>query len=153
MIADLPNVIKELANFTGYEVIMFIILLFYFFSFWYKCIIFQVKEDQIEKLVDHCNIEKFKKNDAVNMKPPKGVVPDEVRDNFTFIRKGKVGDWRNFFKDESKLKEFDHWIQTNNTLDIPIKYDLWKFDSLISMKTCTIKFKILVWSVVIAKNY
>merc|ERR1711993_231205 len=89
------KVIKEMANFTGYE----------------------VKEDQIEKLVDHCNIEKFKKNDAVNMKPPKGVVPDEVRDNFTFIRKGKVGDWRNFFKDESKLKEFDHWIQTNNTLD------------------------------------
>ena len=56
------------------------------------------------------------------MKPPKGVVPDEVRDNFTFIRKGKVGDWRNFFKDESKLKEFDQWIQNNNTLDIPIKY-------------------------------
>ena len=93
-------------------------------NYLYKCIIFQVKEDQIEKLVDHCNIEKFKKNDAVNMKPPKGVVPDEVRDNFTFIRKGKVGDWRNFFKDESKLKEFDQWIQNNNTLEIPIKYEL-----------------------------
>ena len=38
-------------------------------------------------------IENFRNNDAVNMKPPKGSVPDDVRDNFSFIRKGKVGDW------------------------------------------------------------
>ena len=73
---------------------------------------------------DHCNIEKFKKNDAVNLKPPKGSIPDEAREKFEFIRKGKVGDWVNFFKDEAKLKEFDQWIAKNNKFEIPSKYNL-----------------------------
>ena len=82
----------------------------------------QVSEEQVQKLVDHCNIEKFKKNDAVNMKPPKGTVPDEVRENFNFIRKGQVGDWMNHFKNQEKLKEFDQWISENNQFKIPFKY-------------------------------
>ena len=80
--------------------------------------------EQIQRLADHCKIDKFKKNDALNMKPPKGSVPEEVRENFNFIRKGGVGDWVNHFKDEAKLKEFDEWIENNNKFQIPIKYKL-----------------------------
>ena len=83
-----------------------------------------MSEEQVQKLSDHCKIDNFKKNDAVNMKPPKGTVPDEVREKFNFIRKGQVGDWTNHFKDEDTLKEFDQWIDNNNVFNIPIKYVL-----------------------------
>ena len=83
------------------------------------------------KLKDHCDIENFKKNDAVNMKPPKGAVPDEVRESFNFIRKGQVGDWKNYFTDEEKLKTWNKWIAEQNCINgdenqqiIPIKYEL-----------------------------
>ena len=59
------------------------------------------------------HIDNFRKNDAVNLKPPKGVVPDEVRDNFDFIRKGKVGDWRRHFTSKGLLEEFDAYIEKN----------------------------------------
>lgn len=35
-------------------------------------------EEKVTKLVDHLSFDNFKNNDAVNMKPPKGAVPDEV---------------------------------------------------------------------------
>ena len=44
---------------------------------------------QVSDLTKHLDIETFRHNDACNMKPPKGMVPDEVRDNFSFIRKGE----------------------------------------------------------------
>ena len=84
----------------------------------------QVSEEQVQKLAEHCNIDNFKKNDAVNMKPPKGAVPEDVREKFNFIRKGKVGDWKNHFKDECKLDMFNQWIEENNSMKIPIKYEL-----------------------------
>ena len=60
------------------------------------------------------NIDNFRNNDAVNMKPPEGVVPDEVRKNFNFIRKGKVGDWKEHFTTKEKLDKFNEWIEKNN---------------------------------------
>ncbi len=66
----------------------------------------------------------MKKNDAVNMKPPKGAVPDEVRENFNFIRKGKVGNWTEWFQDKDTLDAWNTWIQDNNPCHmIPIKYE------------------------------
>ena len=76
---------------------------------------------------DHCDIEKFKQNDAVNMKPPKGLVPEEVRKNFNFIRKGIVGDWKNTVgQDEDFLQLWKNWIQNNNGGEdaIPMKFEL-----------------------------
>merc|ERR1712223_1170246 len=70
MIDDLPKVIQDVADFTNYKISM----------------------EQIERLTDHCSIEKFKENDAINFR--KG-----------FIRKGHVGDWINHFKDQEKLKD------------------------------------------------
>ena len=43
-----------------------------------------MSEDQIEKLANHCSVDSFKKNSAVNFKPG-------------FVRKGQVGDWKNHF--------------------------------------------------------
>jgi len=102
MILDLKKVIKEIATFTKFE----------------------VSDNDVDRLVDHCKIDNFKKNDAVNMKPPKGTVPDEVRDNFNFIRKGKVGDSKNYLTDESKCKAWNQWISENNTQDIPIRFGI-----------------------------
>lgn len=99
---NLDKCLRELADFTG----------------------FKLSDDNISTLVDHLNIENFRKNDAVNMKPMKGTVPDEVRDNFNFIRKGKVGDWKDHFKCEEKVKEWNQWIENNNDMGIPIKYEL-----------------------------
>lgn len=76
MKADLPAVIRKLANFLGQD----------------------FPETKVDALASHLHFDNFKNNDAVNMKPPKGKVPDAVRDNFNFIRKGKVGDWKNYFQ-------------------------------------------------------
>ena len=37
-------------------------------------------EEKIVKLVEHLKFDNFKNNDACNMKPPKGAVPDAVRE-------------------------------------------------------------------------
>ena len=87
---------------------------------------FQLSDAQVSKLKDHCDIEKFKQNDAVNMKPPKGLVPEEVRKNFNFIRKGIVGDWKNNVQDEEFLQLWKQWIEDNNggPDSIPMKFEL-----------------------------
>ena len=46
-------------------------------------------------------------NIAIIQIHPKGSIPNKAWEKFEFIRKGKVGDWMNFFKDQAKLKEFD----------------------------------------------
>ena len=38
-----------------------------------------------------------------------------------FIRKGKVGDWRNHFSEDLN-KRFDEWIEKNNTMKIPFQF-------------------------------
>ena len=72
---------------------------------------FQLSEDQIEKLANHCSVDNFKKNSAVNFKPG-------------FVRKGQIGDWKNHFKNPTILEKFDKWITNNNTENIPIKHEL-----------------------------
>jgi len=89
---DLPKMIKEIGDFIGH----------------------QVPDGKMEGFLDHLDIKKFRKNDAVNMKPPKGSVPEEVRENFNFIRKGKVGDWKEHFKNPEVLQKFQDWIDANN---------------------------------------
>ena len=67
------------------------------------------------------HIDNFRKNDAVNMKPPKGSVPDDEREKFNFIRKGKVGDGLDHFTCEDTLNEFNNWIEKSSEgIDIEI---------------------------------
>lgn len=92
MRANLSSVLTELADFTGFD----------------------IPDEKIEPLLKHLHIDSFRKNDAVNMKPPPGSVPEEVRKIFNFIRKGKVGDWKDHFTTKEKLQEFNSWIEKNN---------------------------------------
>ena len=46
--------------------------------------------------------------------PSAGSVPDEVRENFTFIRKGVAGDGKGHFKDPEVEALFDQWVNENN---------------------------------------
>lgn len=87
--ADQKAVMKELAKFLGKD----------------------FPDDKLDALDEHLKFDKLKNNDAVNHKPPKGAVPDEVREKFTFFRKGIVGDWKNWFTDEAELKDFEEWIK------------------------------------------
>ncbi len=57
-----------------------------------------LSDDKFTALLEHLSFGKMRANDAVNMKPPKGAVPDEVRDKINFIRKGKVGGWVDDFE-------------------------------------------------------
>ena len=59
------------------------------------------------------NIDNFRENDAVNGRPAVGVVPDDVRKNWRFIRKGGVGGWKDYFTNDEKLRKFDAWVQEN----------------------------------------
>jgi len=64
----------------------------------------------IKVLKSHLNIDNFRKNDAVNGK----WLEKNITDKGSFIRKGKVGDWKNHFSCAETLKEFNEWIQENN---------------------------------------
>jgi len=51
-----------------------------------------LEEDKVEELVEHLKFENMKKNPAVN--------EEDAGFKGDFIRKGKVGDWRNYFNEE-----------------------------------------------------
>ena len=89
---DLTSVINGIGDFVGHH----------------------VPSDKLDSLLSHMHIDNFRKNDAVNMKPPPGSVPDEVRDKHTFIRKGKVGDGKGHFQSKEAEEFFDTWVNENN---------------------------------------
>ena len=95
---------------------------------------FHVPEPKIESLVSHMRIDNFKKNDAVNLKPAAGTVPEHVRDNHSFIRKGIVGDGKGHFVSPEVEEEFDNWVRKNNKDDEGITYNDWNTKELSYLK-------------------
>lgn len=89
---DLESVINDIGDFIGHK----------------------VPADSMASLLSHMHIDNFRKNDAVNMKPLRGTVPDEVRENHNFIRKGVVGDGKSHFKSAEVEASFDDWVNKNN---------------------------------------
>ena len=65
-----------------------------------------VAEDQVSKIADLVSIESMKKNPKLDHHIP-GLF-DETKGRF--LRKGKVGDWRNYFTDDQN-KAFDQFYQ------------------------------------------
>lgn len=63
-----------------------------------------LKDEDVERLMDYVNIENFRKNKMVNKFYEMGGKED-------FTRKGIVGDWRNHF-DDNMNTEWDSWIET-----------------------------------------
>jgi len=62
---------------------------------------------QVDSLVEHLRFDNIKKNMAVN--PTIGLKLDG-KDGGNFMRKGQVGDWKNFFTSE-KTEEWAKWIK------------------------------------------
>ena len=83
MTKDMMKTIREISKFIGYH----------------------MTEYKILKLDDHLHIDNFKKI----MAAANGV--DSKMTNL--IRKGKVGDWKNYLNEEYGVKIWDEWIAVN----------------------------------------
>ena len=83
MTKDMMKTIREISKFIGYH----------------------MTEYKILKLDDHLHIDNFRKI----MVAANGV--DSKMTNL--IRKGKVGDWKNYLNEESTVKIWDEWIAEN----------------------------------------
>ncbi|XP_033230992.1 sulfotransferase 4A1-like [Belonocnema kinseyi] len=86
--ADLLFVCKKVANFLGKN----------------------YSENQLTELLNHLNIEKFRKNPMVNLNDlyECGIFLSSM----VFIGKGKTGNWKEFFSADME-KEADEWIAQN----------------------------------------
>lgn len=70
-----------------------------------------VTEEQIKELEAHLEFSKMAANPAINLQQI--LTQDNDDDpNVKFIRKGKIGDWRNYMDDELSRK-FDEWTNKN----------------------------------------
>lgn len=68
-------------------------------------------EEQIADLCEHLKFTKMAANPAINMEL---IVPQkDVPENDKFIRKGKVGDWRNYMS-EGLSQRFDEWTEKHS---------------------------------------
>ncbi|XP_045478183.1 sulfotransferase 1C2-like [Harmonia axyridis] len=72
----------------------------------------KLTEDELDKLVDHVSVDNFKKNKSVNNDHMvnKGVFVKN--EEFSFIRKGGSGGWREKFSKEMN-DDFNEWIRTS----------------------------------------
>ncbi|CAH2073440.1 unnamed protein product, partial [Iphiclides podalirius] len=70
----------------------------------------RVTDEEINKLCDHLNIKNFKKNKSVNLEDMKEL--GFLNKKESFIRKGKVGGWRDYFDEEMTI-EAERWIKEN----------------------------------------
>ena len=66
-------------------------------------------EDLVDRLCDHVKFENLKKNPYVN---PSASNEFPSKDKKNFMRKGEVGDWKNYFDNERNQK-WKQWIEEN----------------------------------------
>uniref|UniRef100_A0A146MEA5 Sulfotransferase family cytosolic 1B member 1 n=4 Tax=Lygus hesperus TaxID=30085 RepID=A0A146MEA5_LYGHE len=72
-------------------------------------------DDQVQQLEDHLSFQKMRQNPTVNLQPvlqAKNGPEFKQEGDQTFIRKGQVGDWRNYLS-EDVSNRFDKWIKEN----------------------------------------
>ena len=62
-------------------------------------------DDIIDKIADHCSYKKMKTNPCLNMED----VPAYDAKISPFLRKGKIGDWKNFFSEDESAKFDDFY--------------------------------------------
>lgn len=93
---DLPSTIHQCAEFLGVSD--------------------KLNDEEVSRMCDHLNFAKMQRNQAVNLEPlynPEG--EDAVEKNSAkFIRKGQIGDWKNYMTDEMS-ERFDEWIDLHSS--------------------------------------
>ncbi|XP_055586748.1 luciferin sulfotransferase [Uranotaenia lowii] len=73
----------------------------------------ELTDAEVQKLCDHLQFDRMQKNPAVNMEPLIKNSPQiDGQAAVKFIRKGAIGDWKNYM-DDSLSARFDAWIQKN----------------------------------------
>lgn len=90
---DLPEVVRKTAKFLNKS----------------------LSDEEIFKLCDHLSFQNMKTNRAVNLE---AVLEKSFGKNYLeqtslrFIRKGEIGDWKNFMSDDLS-RRFDNWAEEN----------------------------------------
>jgi hypothetical protein len=81
-----------------------------------------LSDAEVELLVLHTSFKRMAENPSVNYSHW-----DEFgirnKGEAQFMRKGKVGDWRNYFSEKSN-KDFDEWIRENNRTGFSFEYEV-----------------------------
>ncbi|XP_026322931.1 sulfotransferase 1C2 [Hyposmocoma kahamanoa] len=88
---DLPSVIRKTAAFLGKT----------------------LTDSQVDKLCDHLSFQNMKKNRAVNLEAilEKSFGKSYLEETtLRFIRKGEIGDWKNYMSDDLS-RRFDQWAE------------------------------------------
>ncbi|XP_073814193.1 sulfotransferase 2 [Musca autumnalis] len=82
---------------------------------------YELSDDNMKKICDHLKFDKMQSNPAVNLDPllnrfdsnGNRNTEDESNGQIKFIRKGQIGDWKNYISHEMS-KKFDDWIVENS---------------------------------------
>ncbi|KAJ6635541.1 Luciferin sulfotransferase [Pseudolycoriella hygida] len=75
----------------------------------------KLNDEEVSRMCAHLNFDKMQRNRAVNLEAlynPNGDETDE-KNSVKFIRKGQIGDWKNYMSDEMS-ERFDEWIERNS---------------------------------------
>ena len=97
MHADLPAVVRRVATFLGKE----------------------LTEPQVAAIAEHCQFRRMASNPSTN-----AAQMSKVAGETDFMRKGQVGDWRNYFSEEQS-RRMDAWISEHvGDEQLPLIYDL-----------------------------
>uniref|UniRef100_A0A1A9ZSW1 Sulfotransferase domain-containing protein n=1 Tax=Glossina pallidipes TaxID=7398 RepID=A0A1A9ZSW1_GLOPL len=98
---DLPSIVRKCAKFLQID--------------------YQISETDLRRICDHLKFDKMQKNPAVNLEPllsqtdinGNGVqMANNSYADIQFIRKGEIGDWKNYITTEMSQR-FDEWIDQN----------------------------------------
>ncbi|XP_054725391.1 luciferin sulfotransferase isoform X1 [Anastrepha obliqua] len=98
---DLPKIVRRCAEFLDID--------------------YQLTDEDLTRICEHLKFDKMQMNPAVNLEPLLKNVADGQNNNSEnvnngerskFIRKGEIGDWRNYFSTDA-TKRFDEWIERN----------------------------------------
>lgn len=76
-----------------------------------------ISDEQAIELAKHLEFSKMAANPAINLE---AIIPQNKDPDTNFIRKGKVGDWRNYINDDLSNR-FDEWIE-KNTKNTDLKF-------------------------------
>jgi len=82
-----------------------------------------LSEQQVTDLCEHLSFSSMGKNDKVNREVFRDVIMHEDKQAKKFMRKGQIGDWKNYFDDDLN-RRFDTWIAANSHgVDIAFRYE------------------------------